>query len=272
MIREMQIRNYSQRTITSYVASISKLAKFFNQPVEAITISQLKDYLHHRATVEQISVSMINQCISAFKIIQQDVLGRDWEPIKLKRPRREQKLPVVLSFGEVASMISKTKNIKHRAIIATAYSTGMRRQEVQLMEAGHVDSERMQVYVANGKGKKARYTLLSEKTLILLRDYYRTEWPTRYLFEPNGRKGHVLSATTLNNIVKQAAKRAGITKNISFHSLRHTFATHLLENGINLRLIQQFMGHHSIKTTSRYLHIARIDLAQVRSPLDDMDL
>lgn len=272
MIREMQIRNYSQRTIKSYVASISKLAKFFNLPVEEITISQLKDYLHHRTTIEQVSVSMINQCISAFKIIQQDVLGRDWEPLKVKRPRREQKLPVVLSSGEVAAMISKTKNIKHKALISLAYSTGIRRQELQLMEAGHIDSKRMQVYVANGKGKKARYTLLSEKALTLLRDYYRADRPVRYLFEPNGRKGHVLSATTLNNIIKQAATRAGVTKKVSFHSLRHSFATHLLEKGVNLRIIQQFMGHHSIKTTSRYLHIARIDPAQVRSPLDDMNL
>lgn len=272
MIREMQIRNYSQRTVTSYVSAISKLAKFHNLEPQHITRSQFKDFLHHRLTVDQVSVSVINQSISAFKIIQQDVLGRDWEPVKVKRPRRGQKLPVVLSSDEMASMIRLTKNLKHRALIATAYSTGMRRQEVQLMEPGHVDSERMQVYVANGKGKKARYTILSEKALELLRDYYRREHPSRYLFEPNGRKGHVLSASTLDKIVKRAAAGAGVTKDISFHTLRHTFATHLLEKGVNLRLIQQFMGHSSIKTTSRYLHVARLDLAKVRSPLDEMDI
>src|SRR6056297_3285825 len=151
MISEMQIRNYTQRTITSYVSSISKLAKFHDLQPQHISRSQFKEFLHHRLTVDQVSVSVINQCISAFKILQQDVLGRDWEPIKVKRPRREQKLPVVLSSEEMASMIRMTKNLKHRALIATAYSTGMRRQEAQLMEARHVDSARMQVYVANGK-------------------------------------------------------------------------------------------------------------------------
>ena len=272
MIREMQIRNYSEKTIRSYIASISKLTQFFNQPVEEITINQFKDFLHHRIIVDKVSVSFVNQSISAFKIIQQDVLERDWESIKIKRPRRERRLPVVLSVGEVASMINATKNLKHRTMIMLAYSTGMRRNEIKLIKPGHIDSERMQVRVVHGKGKKDRFTILSPKALELLRFYYQLHKPSTFLFEPTKRKDTTLSGTTLNNIVKQAAKRAGIKKDISFHTLRHSFATHMLENGINIRIIQQFLGHISIKTTSIYLHIARIDPSMVRSPLDDMDI
>ena len=272
MIREMQIRNYSERTISSYVASISKLAKFYNQPVEEITIDQFKDFLQHRITIDEVSVAMINQSISAFKIVQQDVLERDWETIKIKRPRREKKLPVVLSNGEIASMINITKNLKHRTLIVLAYSTGMRRSEIKKMKAEHIDSQRMQVHVVHGKGKKARYTILSTKALELLRIYYKAEKPSTFLFEPAGKKNVYLSDSTLNNIVKQAAKKARIKKNVSFHTLRHSFATHMLENGINLRIIQQFLGHTSIRTTSVYLHVAQIDPAMVRSPLDDMEI
>jgi len=272
MIREMQIRNYSEKTIRSYIASISKLTTFFNQPVEEITISQFKDFLHHRIIVDKISVSFVNQSISAFKIIQQDILKRDWESIKIKRPRRERRLPVVLSVGEVAALINATKNLKHRTLIMLAYSTGMRRNEIRLLKPEHIDSERMQVRVVHGKGKKDRFTILSPKALELLRFYYQLHKPATFLFEPTRRKNITLSGTTLNNIVKQAAKRAGIKKDMSFHTLRHSFATHMLENGINIRIIQQFLGHTSIKTTSIYLHIARIDPSMVRSPLDDMDI
>ena len=272
MIREMQIRNYSEKTIRSYIASISKLTTFFNQPVEEITISQFKDFLHHRIIVDKISVSFVNQSISAFKIIQQDILKRDWESIKIKRPRRERRLPVVLSVGEVAALINATKNLKHRTMIMLAYSTGMRRNEIRLLKPEHIDSQRMQVRVVHGKGKKDRFTILSPKALELLRFYYQLHKPTTFLFEPTRRKNITLSGTTLNNIVKQAAKRAGIKKDMSFHTLRHSFATHMLENGINIRIIQQFLGHTSIKTTSIYLHIARIDPSMVRSPLDDMDI
>jgi site-specific recombinase XerD len=130
----------------------------------------------------------------------------------------------------------------------------------------------MQVRVVQGKGKKDRYTILSKKTLELLRFYYKIERPSVYLFEPQGQKGITLSDTTLNNIVQKNAKKAGIKKDISFHTLRHCFATHLLEQGVNLKIIQQFLGHNSLKTTSVYLSVANINLSSVVSPLDSMDV
>lgn len=272
MVCEMQLRNYSEKTIRSYSASMSKVQFFFKLPIDKITTQQFKDFLHQRIMVDKISVSMINQGISAFKIMQVDVLKRDWQPIKIKRPRRVIKLPVVLSLSEVEKLIAVTKNIKHKAILMLAYSSGLRRQEVQLIKPSAIDSARMQIHVVQGKGKKDRYTILSAKTLDILRLYYKYERPSHFLFEAQGRKGQHLSDVTLNCIVKNSATKAGIKKQISFHTLRHCFATHLLEKGVNLRLIQQFMGHVSLKTTAGYLHLVNINPASVVSPLDSMNV
>ena len=272
VVYEMQLRNYSVRTIESYSKLLTKVEKNLELPLDKIGVEQFKSYLHQRIMQDEVSTSMVNQLISAYKILQVDVLKRDWQTITLKRPRREKKLPVVLSVEEVQCMILSTKNLKHRALIMLVYSAGLRRQEAQMIKAADIDSSRMQVRVVQGKGKKDRYTILSTKALEMLRQYYKMERPSKYLFESQGKKGQILSDTTLNNIVKKSAAKAGIRKNISFHTLRHCFATHLLESGVNIRLIQQFMGHTSIKTTTIYLHLANINPASVLSPMDSMNI
>lgn len=272
LVHEMQLRNYSSRTIRSYSELMSKVENFYSLPLDQISSQLLKDYLLRRITTEAISTSMINQYISAFKIMQVDVLKHDWEQIRIKRPRRVKRLPVVLSLDEVARLITVTRNIKHKAIIMLAYSSGLRRQEIQFIKPSAIDSARMQVHVVQGKGKKDRYTLLSPKALEVLRLYYKYERPSCFLFEAQGRKGKPLSDTTLNCIVKKLAAKAGIKKQVSFHTLRHCFATHLLEKGVNLRLIQQFMGHVSLKTTSGYLHLVNVNPSSVVSPLDSMNV
>mgnify|MGYP000863852258 CR=1 FL=1 len=272
VVYEMQLRNYSVRTIESYSKLLTKVEKNLELPLDKIGVEQFKSYLHQRIMQDEVSTSMVNQLISAYKILQVDVLKRDWQTITLKRPRREKKLPVVLSVEEVQRMILSTKNLKHRALIMLVYSAGLRRQEAQMIKAADIDSSRMQVRVVQGKGKKDRYTILSTKALEMLRQYYKMERPSKYLFESQGKKGQILSDTTLNNIVKKSAAKAGIRKNISFHTLRHCFATHLLESGVNIRLIQQFMGHTSIKTTTIYLHLVNINPASVLSPMDSMNI
>jgi len=272
LIYEMELRNYSSRTIHTYSALLSKAEKIINLPLDNVSVQQIKEFLHHRITIEEISVAMVNQYISAFKILQVDVLKRDWEQIRIKRPRREKKLPVVLSIDEVEKLIAVTQNVKHKAILMLAYSSGLRRQELQLIKPSAIDSSRMQVHVVQGKGKKDRYTILSAKTLDILRLYYKYTRPSTFLFEAYGKKGKPLSDSSLTCIVKKNASKAGIKKQVSFHTLRHCFATHLLEKGVNLRLIQQFMGHVSLKTTSGYLHLANINPASVVSPLDSMNI
>jgi len=270
---EMQLRNYSPRTIKTYGSLMSKLEKVSSISLDKITLTQFKSFLHELITsISGTSVSTINQHISAFKILQVDVLKREWEQFKIKRPRREKKLPVVLSLEEIERIICVTANLKHKAILMLAYSSGMRRQEIQRMQPSAIDSSRMQVHVVQGKGKKDRYTILSVKALESLRDYYKLERPLKFLFEPLGKKGRPMADQTLTHIVKNNARKAGIKKHISFHTLRHSFATHLLEQGVNLRLIQEFMGHVSLKTTAVYLHLVRVDASSVVSPLDSMSI
>jgi len=272
MTREMQVCNYSERSIKCYTSILSKIVNHFDIPIDQLSRNQVKDYLHHRIVVDKISPSTVNQAISAYKILQEDVLERKWEPMKIKRPRRNQKLPVVLSLEEVERLITSTLNLKHKALLALAYSTGVRREEAQQLKPANIDSSRMQVHVTKAKGRKERYTILSKKALELLRVYYKASKPSVYLFESNQKKGGFLSASTLTKIVKNSAEKAGIQKKISFHTLRHTFATHLLEAGVNIKLIQKLLGHSSIKTTMIYLHVANIEPGSITSPLDDLGI
>lgn len=272
VVREMQLQNYSQRSINSYAASLHKLELFYDKSPEYVDIREFKEFLYHRIKIEKLSTSTLNQAISAYKILRQSVLGLKWEPLRIKRPRREKKLPIVLSMEEVAKMISLTKNLKHKALIALIYSSGMRRNEIRELRPFAIDSQRMQIHVKQGKGKKDRYTILSQKVLDLLRIYYKKERPAKYLFEPDCKKGIKYGESTLNKIVKIAAKKAGIKKNVTIHTLRHCFATHLLEQGVNIMIIKELMGHTSVKTTSVYLHLANINPVNIVSPLESMEI
>ena len=272
LIKEMELRNYSPQSIRCYSEQLIRLETHLHLSLDTISVQQFKDYLHGRIMDEKISVPLVNQTISAFKILQVDVLGREWETVKIRRPRKEKKLPVILSLSEVEKLIAVTQNIKHRAILALAYSAGLRLHETLFIKPSAIDSARMLVHVAQGKGKKDRNTILSPKALDLLRIYYRIQRPRTFLFEAQGKKGVKLSGRTLNAVVKNSAVKAGINKRVSFHTLRHCFATHLLEQGVNIRMIQEFMGHNSIKTTSGYIHMANLQASGVRSPLDSMDI
>jgi site-specific recombinase XerD len=247
---------------------LNALEEYHNISVDEISTDQVKDFLQHAIEAKKVSVSYINQTISAVKILQHDVIGRDWDPVKIRRPRRDIKLPVVLSKEEVKSLIETTRNLKHRAILAVIYSAGLRISELSSLRPSDIDSDRKQIRVI-GKGNKYRYTLLSENTLDMLRMYWRAYKPERYLFEGQ-KQGHPISRETIQVVFKHACKKAGINKPASVHSLRHSFATHLLENGVNLKIIQSLLGHSSLRTTSIYLHVTRFDPASIRSPFDEI--
>jgi site-specific recombinase XerD len=265
----MQTRNYSPRTIHSYVACLSSLSKYFNCSPDLLSIEQLKEFLNYCITEKKSSVALINQIISAFKILQQDVLGRQWEPFRIKRPRRDKKLPVILSKQEVKKLIDSTLNLKHRTILALGYSAGLRRNEVLSLLPSHIDAERMQIRVESGKGNKTRYTILSTEILCLLRQYYKFYRPQHYLFEGQI-PGTPYSERSIEQLFRKSMAKAKITKTASFHSLRHCFATHLLEQGTNLRIIQDLLGHNSLKTTSIYLHVCKLDPVNIASPFDSL--
>src|SRR4030065_2129629 len=221
----MQTRNYSPRSIDTYIHLLHELEEYHKCSIDEVTADQVKDFLQYSITERNLSVSYINQVISAVKILQKDVLGRDWESIRIKRPRRVKKLPVVLSKEEVKSMIETTRNLKHRTILAVIYSAGLRISELISLRPSDIDSDRKQIKVI-GKGNKYRYTLLSENTLDMLRMYWRAYQPVKYLFEGQN-KGQPVSKSTIQVVFRKAVKKVGINKQASVHSLRHSFATHL---------------------------------------------
>lgn len=250
-----------------------QLSKYYGQSPEEISTEQLKEYLYYCKEKRGLSTSFVNQTISAVKILKQDILGLGWdEQIRIKRPRKNHYLPEILSRDEITNLIDVTPNLKHKAILAVLYSSGIRINELLNLSLHAIDSSRMVIRITNGKGKKSRDTLLAEKTLKLLRDYYTYihPKPVRYVFEGGGKPGKPYSASSVRNIIKRAASRAGIKKNIHPHSLRHAFATHMLEQGANLKLIQKLLGHNSLRSTMVYLHVAAID-PTVKSPFDQFN-
>lgn len=264
----MRLRNYSGNTIKTYLSLISKVSRFYNLSPDKLSFQQIKDHLDLCIRKENISVSTINQTISAFKVLFVYVLKRAWDDIEISRPRREFKLPVVLSKEEITNLLNKTLNLKHEAIFILTYSSGLRLSEVCNLKIKDIDSKRMQLRVENGKGKKDRYTVLSKKALEILREYFIKYRPVDYLFYGHDKKKAIRGGTARAAFNKNK-KKAGIIKDVTFHTLRHSFATHLLEQNVNLKVIQKLLGHSSIRTTMTYTHLVNFEISSINSPLDN---
>lgn len=268
MTCEMRVRNYSERTIDRYISAIARLAQHYKLSPDLISTEQLKDYAYFLIQEKQVSVSTINQLISAWKILQVDVLGNNWESFRLKRPRREKKIPVVLSQTEAATLINTPRNFKHRTLLSLAYVSGLRLSEVLNLKLADIDSGRKIIRVIRGKGNKSREVNIPDQLIARLREYYRYYRPRLFLFESLV-PGKPYSATSFRNVINRAAVKAGIKKNLSPHVLRHSFATHMLERGLNLKRLQLMLGHNSLKTTSIYLHLANPDLSNLPNLMDN---
>jgi integrase/recombinase XerD len=258
MICEMQIRNYSPRTINAYVSLLAGLARYYDTSPDELSTQQFKDYLAYRVQTQKVSVSTVNQLIGAWKLLQTDVLNREWESFMVKRPRKEKKLPIVLSRTEALKLINALPNLKHKTLLTLAYATGMRRSELLSLEPNHIDSSRKVIKVMSGKGRKQRIVPISEKLIMMLREYYKVYRPRTFLFE--GQKpGQKYAESSFANVVRRAATQSGIKKKVSPHVLRHSFASHMLEKGIDLKKLQLILGHNAMKTTSVYLHVSNPD-------------
>lgn len=262
-------KRYSQSTINTYTNYFLQFMGYFNnQELKTITHQQINVYILKLIEFKKISSSQQNQRINAIKFYYEKVLGRKREYFHISRPRKESSLPTILTLEEVDRIIKLTKNQKHKCIIMTIYSGGLRRSELINLKVVDIDSQRMLIKVCRAKGKKDRLTLLSEKLIIELREYYKEYQPKIWLFE--GQDGGQYSATSIEKIFREAINRAHIRKHVTPHSLRHSFATHLLEQGINLRYIQVLLGHSSTKTTEVYTRVASNALMKIKNPLDQL--
>jgi site-specific recombinase XerD len=269
MLREMQVRHYSPRTVERYTDALVRLSRYYNQSPADLTTAQIKDYLFYLIDIKHVSRSTINQLISAIKFLWEEVLGRPWGDLQIKRPRLSKELPIVFSKEEVGKLLSMPRNLKHRTCLSLGYSAGLRISELSHLTPEDIDRSRMQVRIYHGKGPKTRYVPLAKNILGLLNEYQRFYRTAKYLFE--GQKpGFPISTSTIGVIFKRALKQSNIQKKATFHTLRHSYATHLLEAGVNLKVIQNLMGHTSLKTTSIYFHVQDISRLQIKSPFDSL--
>jgi site-specific recombinase XerD len=272
MIRAMDLKNLSPHTQRAYLTAVTGFAKFYNQSPDKMTKEKIEDYLlylkHDKANAPNSCYSVLTGLRFFYKYVTEKQI-----PVTYSIRRTTRKLPQVLTMEEIWKIICATNNLKHRMILMTTYSAGLRASEVIKLGPAHIDSKTMLIKV-KGKGEKERYTLLSKRLLVQLRSYYRQYRPKTYLFPSSYKKNKdlPLSYETIRMIYQDARNRAGVKKGAGIHTLRHSFATHLLEAGFDIRKIQVLMGHSRLSTTMIYLHVSRQTLSKIPSPLDLIDI
>jgi site-specific recombinase XerD len=270
-LERMKVLRYSPRTIEVYTSCFTEFINYYSsRSIEDISQGEIISYLRYLIEDRCVSTSYQNQAINSIKFYFEKIAGRQRETFYVERPRKEKFLPVVLSEEEVGSIIGCIDNLKHKCLIMTAYSAGLRIGELLSLKIVDIDSDRMLIRVNQGKGMKDRVTLLSIRLLEMLRKYYRQYHPREFLFE--GVSGGRYSERSIQNVLKRACLKAGVMKHCTIHTLRHSFATHLLEHNTDIRYIQELLGHSNPKTTQIYTHITTRGLDKLKSPLDNIEL
>ncbi len=263
-----ELRNLSENTRRSYSRIARQFFEYFpKKNPNDLDTEEIKEYLLYLKREKKQAVQTLDAVYSALKFLFNNVFNRPWALTPVPRVKVEKQLPIIFSTEEVSKLIGVIENIKHKALLSLIYSAGLRTSEAAQLKISNIDSSRMQIRIENSKGAKDRYTILSEKTLQILREYWKTYKPEDWLFPGQYGKSHI-SYKGISLIFNKYKKQAGITKSATVHSLRHSFATHLLENGADLHHIQLLLGHSSPITTTVYLHVRRVDLQKIPSPFD----
>jgi len=264
MIEDMQLRGYAPKTQEAYLRAVRQLAEHFDKSPADLNEEDLREYFLHLKNVKRVSRSTCTQALCGIKFLFQHTLKRDWKTFELVRPPKEKKLPVVLSQEEVRRVLGCLNSFRHHVCLSTIYSCGLRLREGIHLQVADLDSERMVVHLHQGKGNKDRYVPLPDRTLALLRQHWLTHRHPRWLFPARTPRGVPLSeastpmsTSTVQKAFRAACLESGIQKHATVHTLRHSYATHLLEAGVNLRLIQIYLGHASMKSTAIYTHLTR---------------
>ncbi len=267
--KELKLRGYSPKSRKAYLGHIERFGQFYMKDLRRLGETEVRNYMLHLLEAKQTSHTYVNQAVSALKFFYGRVLKRPKIMVNVPRPSRERKLPEVLNKQEIFNLLEAVDNPKHRAIMLLTYSAGLRLGEVVRLRVEDIDSERGLIHVRQAKGRKDRYTVLSKIALEDLRIYWKEYKPQKWLF-PSAQPDHHLHERSVQKILEHACKKAGIRKAISVHTLRHSFATHLLEGGTDLRYIQELLGHKSSKTTEIYTHVSKKDIGRIQSPLDSL--
>ena len=266
MQADLRIRNFAEQTQTIYIARVAQMARYVDRSPQDMSTEEVREYLRHLIETG-LSRSMFVQTIAALRFLYEFTLDRPEMVLRIPYPKQARRQPVVLSPGEVARLLKAMQNLKHRTVGMVLYGAGLRISEALALELGDVDSERMVIGVRHGKGDRDRQVALSPVLLDALRVYWRAYQPSLYLF-PGRDPQRPLGNSVIQRAIKAARQRAGISKHATPHALRHSYATHLMEAGTDLRTIQILLGHRALKTTAIYTHVATERVRTTRSPLD----
>jgi site-specific recombinase XerD len=275
MLEELQRRNYSPTTIRYYLRVVENFARYFGKRPDRLTQDHIREYQVYLLQERKLQAGTVGLHIAALRFFFVKTLRRPYLQLDLPSPKRPKRLPTVLSPDEVARLLESANNLLDYAMLMTLYATGVRRAELSRLKVEDIDSQRMIVHIRQGKGNRDRDVPLTPKLLKTLREYWQWMKPKTYLFPgmvKNWRADKPLTPKCVWSAVQDAAKRAGITKRVSPHTLRHSWATHLLENGTDLRTIQMLMGHADLRATSVYLHLSRRHLQAVTNPAEAMSV
>jgi len=265
MDRDLQIRGYSPGTRDVYLRCVKRFVRYYMRPPDELTLEDINRYQLYLTRDLKVSWGTFNQTVYALRFFYRVTLKKDWDVRHIPHQKPGHRLPEILSPEEVVALFNAVRNVKHRAILMTMYGAGLRVSEITRLRVRDIDSRRMVIRIEQSKRRRDRYVMLSPYLLSVLREYWRAVRPQTLLFP--GRKG-ALTRYAVQDAFEKAKKRARITKRVSPHSLRHAYATHLLEGGANLRVIQMLLGHKSLRTTEIYTHVARTYLHDTPSPLD----
>jgi site-specific recombinase XerD len=266
-INHLRLQRVAPKTREAYLRAVADISAYHNHPAAELNNDQIQDFLHHCIQEKQLAWSSCNVLFCAMKKYYREYLGRDESGFSIPPRPRSKQLPMLLSREEANRIVNVPVSLKHRALLATVYGSGLRVSEVVRLRPEHIESSRMMIRIEQAKGAKDRYTVLSKKGLELLRQYWREYRPGEWVFF--GRDKNIpMSVCTAQRIYYQAKAKAGITKGRGIHTLRHCFATHLLDQGVDLFIIKRWLGHSAIKTTCRYIHTSPEQFLRIQSPLD----
>ena len=268
MQEDLLLKAYSPHTQKAYLRCARHFVSHYMRSPEEMGEQEIRDFLLHLVRDRKASPSTLGMYVNALKFLYTVTLKRPAEVDGISHPKRPKTLPVILSPEEVLRVFAAIRSVKHKALIATAYGAGLRISEVCGLRITDIDSQRMRIHVRSGKGKKDRYVMLGESLLALLRQYYQKARPKgEYLF-PGYKPQRPICTTAVNQVLRKVVRQAGLSKKVTMHTLRHCFATHLMETGTDIRIVQVLLGHSSIRTTLRYTHITDRLVQKLVSPLD----